>query len=51
MFKKKTHKYVSPIDLALAEFDKTHAPSPAQLAEIKKHQRIYKLRDKPKDKQ
>jgi hypothetical protein len=40
-------KYVSPIDLILAEFNRTHAKSQAQLAEIQKYKRIYQLRDYP----
>ena len=37
--------YVSPYDRFLYKFDATHAKSPSQLAEIKKHQRIAILRD------
>lgn len=39
--------YISPIDKALAEFDRTHPRSLAQQAEIKKYERIYRLRDHP----
>lgn len=42
---KKTIGYVSEIDRLLAEFDRTHPPSAAQRAEIKKYNRIYQLRD------
>lgn len=37
--------YVSPYDKFLAQFDKTHAPSPSQLQEREKAERIAKLRD------
>ena len=39
--------YISPYDLFLNEFDKTHKPSLAQKKEIAKHQRIAHLRDNP----
>ena len=39
--------YVSPYDRFLFEFDATHEKSASQLKEIKKHQRIAVLRDKP----
>ena len=39
--------YVSAYDLFLYKFDATHAKSESQLKEIKKHQRIAKLRDDP----
>ena len=38
--------YVSPIDIKSAEFDANHPKSDSQLAEIKKYQRITRLRDK-----
>ena len=37
--------FVSPYDRFLFEFDATHEKSASQLKEIKKHQRIAKLRD------
>ena len=37
--------YVSPYDKFLFGFDATHKKSASQLQEIKKHQRIAKLRD------
>lgn len=37
--------YVSPYDQFLYAFDATHEKSPSQLKEIKKHQRIFALRD------
>lgn len=37
--------FVSEIDKKLAEFDRSHEPSPAQQAEIDKYKRVYKLRD------
>lgn len=45
--------YVSNIDQELAAFDRTHALSKSQQAEIKKYQAIYKKRDQavPKDTQ
>lgn len=39
--------YVSPIDKFLFEFDANHKKSKSQLQEIKKHQRIFTLRDNP----
>jgi len=42
--------YVSPYDKFLYEFDVKHEKSPSQLKEIKKHQRIAKLRDDPQAK-
>lgn len=39
--------YVSPIDEKLAEFDRTHAPTPAQQAEIDRHAWIQAKRDRP----
>ena len=47
LFRKKMRTYVSEIDKFLAEFDATHPKSASQLAEIKKYQRIYSLRDTP----
>jgi len=41
--------FVSEIDKKLAEFDRTHPKSPSQLAEIKKHLQVFKLRDKATD--
>lgn len=37
--------YVSPYDVFLYTFDATHPKSASQQKEIKKHQRIAKLRD------
>ncbi|AHE68187.1 CBU_0585 family protein [Legionella oakridgensis] len=37
--------YVSPYDRFLYQFDATHEKSASQLKEIKKHQRIFRLRD------
>lgn len=39
-------KYVSPIDIKLAEFDALNPKSASQLAEISKYKRISRLRDK-----
>lgn len=39
--------YVSPYDRFLYEYDATHEKTPSQLKEIKKHQRIFALRDDP----
>ena len=33
--------FVSEIDKKMAEFDATHAKSPAQMAELKKYQQIF----------
>ncbi len=38
--------YVSNIDIKLAEFDAINPKSASQQAEIKKYQRIVRLRDK-----
>ena len=44
----KTDKqYVSEIDKLLTKFDKSCPLSPSQQAEIKKHERVYHLRDHP----
>lgn len=44
--KQQTNKnYISAIDRKLADFDNTHPRSPAQAAEHRKYQRIYRLRD------
>ena len=37
--------YVSPFDQFLYTFDANHPKTPSQQKEIKKHQRITKLRD------
>ncbi len=37
--------FVSEIDKKMAEFDATHAKSPAQQAEFDKYQKIYRKRD------
>jgi hypothetical protein len=37
--------YISPYDKFLYTFDANHTPSASQQKEIKKHQRIAKLRD------
>lgn len=39
--------YVSPYDKFLKKFDKNHDKTASQLREIKKYQRIFKLRDNP----
>lgn len=38
--------YVSPYDRFLHQFDNEHQKTSSQLKEIKKHQRIFQLRDK-----
>ena len=38
--------YISEIDKRLAEFDRTHAWSGRQMAEIKKYQCIFQLRSR-----
>jgi len=45
--RKPTNLFVSEIDQYLAEFDKTHELSKSQRDEIKKHQRVFTLRDNP----
>ncbi len=37
--------YVSPYDEFLFRFDLTHEKSASQIQEIKKHERIFRLRD------
>lgn len=37
--------YVSPYDKFLFEFDATHSKSASQMKEIKKHERIARMRD------
>lgn len=46
LFDSKNSGYVSKIDEFLSEFDKIHALSDSQRAEIKKYQRVDLLRDK-----
>lgn len=48
--RKKIVDYVSDVDRMLETFDKTHPKSDSQLAEMKKYERIYKLRDEESDK-
>lgn len=43
--RKKIVDYVSEVDRMFETFDKTHPKSDSQLAEMKKYERIYKLRD------
>ncbi len=45
MIRRKIVGYVSEIDKMLKTFNQTHPKSESQLAEIKKYERIYKLRD------
>jgi hypothetical protein len=47
MLDKKIVGFVSEIDKMLVQFDETHTPSASQLAEMRKYQRIYRLRDDP----
>jgi hypothetical protein len=49
MIRRKITGYVSDVDRMLETFDKTHAKSESHLAEMKKYQRIYQLRDKASD--
>jgi hypothetical protein len=39
--------YVSPYDRFFYEFDATHEKSASQVKEIKKYERIHRLRDTP----
>lgn len=41
--------YISPIDKLLAKFDATREKTASEIKEIKKHQRIAKLRDNPEE--
>ncbi len=50
MIRRKITGYVSKVDQMIESFDEIHAKSESQLAEIKKYQKIYELRDKPMDK-
>lgn len=45
IFRRKNKHYVSAIDQFLEQFNKTHAPSRSQRDQVKKYQRIFKLRD------
>lgn len=45
IFRKKTSNFVSDIDRFLDEFSKNHPRTEEQLAEFKKYQHIYALRD------
>lgn len=51
MFKKKPilRQFVSPIDQALQQFNRTHPWSVAQQEEVDKYSRIYQLRDQKID--
>nr|HAT8714387.1 hypothetical protein [Legionella jordanis] len=42
--------YVSPYDKFFHGFDTKHKPSESQLKEIKKYERIFRLRDNPNSK-
>ncbi|CDZ77849.1 hypothetical protein BN59_02142 [Legionella massiliensis] len=42
--------YVSPYDKFLFEFDAKHEKTASQLKEIKKHERIFNLRDHAENK-
>lgn len=46
MFKRKTIGYVSEIDRLLEQLNESLPLSKSQLAEVTKHERIFKLRDK-----
>lgn len=50
MIRRKIVGYVSEVDKMIEAFDKNHPKSDSQLAEIKKYQRIYQLRDKATEK-
>lgn len=45
MFRRKNVQYVSEVDKMLDEFNATQEKSAAQVAEIKKYERIHALRD------
>jgi len=45
MFQSKTIGYISEIDEFLTEFNRTHTYSASQKEEVRKHQRVYRLRD------
>lgn len=44
---KKNTRFVSDIDQFCTEFDRTHALSASQQAEIAKYEKIIELRDQP----
>lgn len=46
MFKRKTVGYLSEGDKFIKEFNQAHPMSMSQKEEVKKHQRVYQLRDK-----
>lgn len=47
--KRPTEGYVSEVDQLLADFDRNHEKTPSQIAEIKKHERVFRLRDYPEE--
>jgi hypothetical protein len=49
MFRKQRveKNYISEIDKRMVKFDRTHSKTASQQAEIKKYQRIFRLRDNP----
>ena len=51
IFRRKNKHYVSAIDQFLEKFNKTHLPSRSQRDQIKKYQRIFKLRDQASGKE
>jgi hypothetical protein len=50
-FRHKIVGYVSELDKMIEQFDKQHPKSETQLAEMKKYERIYQLRDQSTEKQ
>lgn len=50
MIRQKIVGYVSNVDKMIEKFDKTHPKSESQLAEIKKYEKIYQLRDEATEK-
>jgi hypothetical protein len=50
MVRRKITGYVSEVDNMIKIFDEAHPKSESQLAEIKKYERIYQLRDQSTEK-
>jgi len=48
IFRTRLRFYVSPMDKLYEQWDETHKKTKTQLAEIKKYEKIYYLRDNPK---
>jgi hypothetical protein len=47
LFVKRDRHFVSSVDRFQTQWDATHPKTASQLAEIKKHDRVFSLRDTP----